>query len=408
VADFIERLKQRKIVQWALAYIAASFALIQVIDIVAQRFGWPAQTIRVVILALAVGFCIVLVLAWYHGERGAQRVTGVELLILALFLAVGGRMIWNLAGESDSAPSHASADTKSIDLKSIAVLPFESLSDDKENAYFADGIQDEILTRLAKIGELRVISRTSTQQYSAKTRNLRDIGRELGVGMVLEGSVRRVDKVVRVTVQLISAASDEHVWAESYDRTLDDVLGVESDIAQAVASALHAKLSGSQAAVVAARPTTNADAYDVYLRALAVETHAAGLAYDRHHVASLYEDAVRQDPTFALAWAHLAIARSNMFFSFYDRSSDDAAAVKAAAKAAVDKALALDPTLGEAYLALGFYRYRCLHDFAGGLTAFEQARQRLPNNAEVLASISFIERRQGRWRDSLEHLQAAT
>ena len=185
--EFLKRLKQRKLVQWAIAYVAAAFALLQGIDIVAQRFGWPEQTMRLVIIALSVGFFVTLVLAWYHGERGAQRVTGTELLILAFLLALGGGFLWRFAGASDTSrwrkrdancedlrhrPSQSTCDPA----KSIAVLPFENLSAEKENAYFVEGIQDEILTRLAKISALKVISRTSTMRYASRPDNLREIG----------------------------------------------------------------------------------------------------------------------------------------------------------------------------------------------------------------------------------------
>ena len=184
--EFLQRLKERKLVQWTVAYVAAAFALLQGIDIVAQRFGWPEQTMRFVIIALSVGLFVTLVLAWYHGERGAQRVTGTELLILALLLAIGGGFLWRFAGavhradrEARTPSSRAVAAT--IPEKSIAVLPFENLSDDKENAYFVEGIQDEILTRLAKIARLKVISRTSTMRYESKPDNLREIAQQLGV-----------------------------------------------------------------------------------------------------------------------------------------------------------------------------------------------------------------------------------
>jgi hypothetical protein len=201
--EFLQRLKQRKIVQWSLAYVAAAFALLQGIDIVAQRFGWPAQTMRVVIIALSVGLFVTLVLAWYHGERGAQRVNGSELLILALLLAIGGGLLWRFAaasGETSAKSSRLSNETKEsgapvgVPAKSIAVLPFESLSEDKNNAFFAEGVQDEILTRLAKVADLKVISRTSTQKYKSAPDNLRDIAKQLGVMHVLEGSVQKANE----------------------------------------------------------------------------------------------------------------------------------------------------------------------------------------------------------------------
>jgi len=212
--EFFQRLKERKLVQWAIAYVAAAFALLQGIDIVAQQFGWPEGVRRGITLGLVVGFFVTLVLAWYHGERGAQRVTGTELLIIGLVLALGGGFLWRFAAASRTpdnktaiAPNESRMPEPAavIPEKSIAVLPFENLSSDKENAYFTDGVQDEILTDLAKIADLKVISRTSVMQYKTDARrNLREIGQQLGVAHLLEGSVQRAANKVRVNAQLIS------------------------------------------------------------------------------------------------------------------------------------------------------------------------------------------------------------
>ena len=219
--EFLRRLKERKLVQWTVAYVAAAFALLQGIDIVAQQFGWPEGVRRGITLALVVGFFVTLVLAWYHGERGAQRVTGAELLIIGLVLALGGGFLWRFAAarstEDKTPPSpndHHTELAVPIPEKSIAVLPFENLSADKENAFFTDGVQDEILTDLARVADLKVISRTSVMQYRETTaRNLRKIGQELGVAHVLEGSVQRASGKVRVNAQLIDARTDAHLWA---------------------------------------------------------------------------------------------------------------------------------------------------------------------------------------------------
>ena len=215
MSDVLQRLRERKLVQWALAYIAAAFALIQVLDIVGQRFAWPEPVMRFAIVALGVGFFLMLVLAWYHGERGRQRVNGTELLILALLLGIGGLAIFKLAPQPAGKPqaSDKTASSSAIPRKSIAVLPFDSLSEDKDNAYFASGMQDMILTKLAGIGDLKVISRTSTEKYKSHPDNLKDIGRELGVATLLEGSVQKSGKDVLINVQLIDAATDNHLWA---------------------------------------------------------------------------------------------------------------------------------------------------------------------------------------------------
>jgi TolB-like protein/class 3 adenylate cyclase/Tfp pilus assembly protein PilF len=285
--------------------------------------------------------------------------------------------------------------------KSIAVLPFQNLSDDKSNAYFTDGIQDEILTRLSKIAALKVISRTSTQKYKSAPENLREVGQQLGVANFLEGSVQKVANAVHVNVQLIRAATDEHLWAESYNRKLDDVFGVEGEVANAIADQLNAKLSGAEQKAVAEKPTQNAAAYDTYLRAIAIDN--ATTLDTTKRVVGLYAEAVRLDPQFALAWARLAVARSQLYFNGVDLETNSGAAVKEAA----DRAISLQPELGEAWLAQGVYRYRVLRDFKGALQSYEEALRRLPNSAFVLEQMAHLERRLGQVDAAQKHYQAA-
>src|SRR5580765_7408730 len=229
MAELFQRLRERKLVQWALAYVAAAFALIQVSDVIAQQFEWPGGVRRGITIAFAVGFFVTLVLAWYHGERGAQRVSGTELLIVSVLLAIGGGLLWRLAPKPSDAsrvePRHVTATV--ADRKSIAVLPFANLSSDKDSAYFADGIRDMILTKLAVIGDLKVISRTSTDKYSNRPDDLKTVALQLGVASVLEGSVQKSGNQVLINLQLISADNDQHLWAEAYKRSLDDIFGVE-------------------------------------------------------------------------------------------------------------------------------------------------------------------------------------
>ena len=288
-----------------------------------------------------------------------------------------------------------------ISEKSIAVLPFQNLSDDKSNAYFTDGIQDEILTKLSKIAELKVISRRSTQKYKSAPENLREAGQQLGVAHFLEGSVQKVANAVHVNVQLIRAATDEHLWAESYNRKLDDVFRVEGEVASAIAEQLNAKLSGAEQKAVAEKPTENAEAYDVYLRAVAIDN--AGNLDTTKRVADLYAEAVRLDPQFALAWARLAVARSYLYFNGIDLDKNSGAAVKDAA----DRAISLQPDLGEAWLAQGVYRYRVPRDFQGALQSYEEALRRLPNSALVLEQMAHLERRLGQFDVAQKHYQAA-
>ena len=285
--------------------------------------------------------------------------------------------------------------------KSIAVLPFENRSEDKANAYFADGIQDEILTRLSKIADLKVISRTSTQQYQSKPRNLPEIAKQLGVTIILEGSVQKAADEVRVNVQLINAQTDSHLWADTYDRKLTNIFGVESEIAKRIAESLQAKLTGHEEQALAEKPTNNPEAYDAYLHAVAVD-NAVTLDTTKR-AADLYAEAVRLDPQFALAWARLAVARSQLYFNGIDLDKNSAAAVKEAA----DRAMSFQPELGEAWLAQGVYRYRVLRDFHGALESYKEALRRLPNSAFVLQQMAHLERRRGQADVAQKHYQAA-
>ena len=264
--EFFERLKQGKLLQWAIAYVAAAFALLQGIDIVAQQFGWPEAVRRGITLVLVVGLFVTLVLAWYHGERGAQRVTGTELLIIGLILAAGGGLLWRFAAASRTSDNKTAASpndnrtpepARAIPEKSIAVLPFENLSDDKANAYFVAGMQNEILTALTKVSALKVISKTSTEKYSSRPGSLKAIAQQLGVTAILEGSVQRAGDAVHINVQLIDGRDDSHLWAESYDRELKKVFEVEREVAETVATKLKARLSPQELS----GPLTVADCY---------------------------------------------------------------------------------------------------------------------------------------------------
>jgi TolB-like protein/class 3 adenylate cyclase len=281
--------------------------------------------------------------------------------------------------------------------KSIAVLPFDNLSSEKENAYFAEGIQDEILTRLSKIAALKVISRTSTVKYKSAPDNLHEVGKQLGVANVLEGSVQKIANAVHINVQLIRAATDEHVWAESYNRKLDDVFAVEGEVATAIADQLKAQLTGAEKQELAARPTNNPEAYDAYLRGSAQhwQTTEASLNAAIHS----FEEAVRLDPQFAQAWAALSRSHSLIFFHYDKTPSRGASAEKA-----LNEALRLQPDLTEAQLARGYFQYWVEHDYQGALALMQQLRPSLPNNAEILQIIAFISARLGKWENSVDSI----
>jgi TolB-like protein/Flp pilus assembly protein TadD len=286
--------------------------------------------------------------------------------------------------------------TSTITDKSIAVLPLENLSDEKENAYFADGIQDELLSNLAKIKDLKVISRTSVMQYkSGITRNLKEIAQQLGVSNVVEGSVRRSGNHVRVSVQLIDALTDRHIWAQNYDRMLADSLTQQGELATEIAAAVGASLSPQEKARVEATPTKNGAAYDAYLRGRAFAMGSSKNKSEIEGAIRSYQEAVKLDPNFVLAWAYLSSVQSGAYWF------DPTAARLAAAKEALDRAIALNPNLPETHLALGYYRYYGQFDFAGALAEFQLAEQGFPNNADIVRAIALIHRRFGHWDETI-------
>src|SRR5438552_1788621 len=294
--------------------------------------------------------------------------------------------------------------TLSVPAKSIAVLPFENLSEEKANAYFADGIQDEILTRLSKIADLKVISRTSTQRYKSAPENLPEIARQLGVAHILEGSVQKQGDAVHVTVQLIKAADDSHVWADSFDRKLTDIFSVESEVAKAIADQLQVQLTGREKEVIAAKPTDNPEAYDAYLRGLAYtvktqNTPANYLGAQKH-----FREAVRLDPKFALAWALLSYVDAR---GYHTTNLQPTAALREEARQAFETALALDLNLGEAWVAKGYYHYGCVNDFETAMRCYEQARKFLPNSSLIPQSLAFVARDQGQWDRSESYFNEA-
>jgi TolB-like protein len=313
---FLARLRQRKLVQWSLAYVAFAFALIQVLDVIAQRFGWPDQVEKLLILALAAGFFVVLVLAWYHGERGAQKVSGTEIVILALLLAIGGWLLWRYERATPATSPETVqrspgatpiAQAAPIPAKSIAVLPFENLSDDKDNVFFSDGLSEEILNSLARIDGLRVIGRTSSFQFKDKDVDSRTIGARLGVANLLEGSVRREGERARVTAQLIRASDGAQLWSQTYDRTVKDSLAVQLDIAEKVAGVLNVVLDDKQRARMRAAGVKNVDAFIAYQKGwklyMDAHTHVGSdLLAGLHQANEEFDKAIALDPDFSFAY----------------------------------------------------------------------------------------------------------
>jgi TolB-like protein/Tfp pilus assembly protein PilF len=311
----------------------------------------------------------------------------VALLLVAALIA--GFLFWQR--------NKSKASTAAAPEKSIAVLPFANLSRDPDNAYFADGIQDEILTRLAKIADLKVISRTSTQHYKSAPDNLPEIAKQLGVAHILEGSVQKAGDAVRVNVQLIKATNDSHLWADTFDRKLTDIFSVESEVAKAIADQLRAHLSGREEQVIAAKPTDNPEAYDAYLRGLAYSLKSLNTPANALGAQKYLREAVRLDPKFALAWARLSYAEARGYITL---NLQPTVALREEVRQAAETALTLQPNLGEAVLAKGQYHYACLKDYDTAVHYFEQARPLLPNSSQIPESLAYVARRRGQWDQS--------
>jgi TolB-like protein/Flp pilus assembly protein TadD len=400
MSGFFEELQRRKVYRVAAAYIIAAGFIIQIGSAVFPAWELPNWTLRLVVVLLLMGFPIALILAWAYDvtPQGIRVTPGSHRRRNLLMLIASGVII--SAGAGFFLLPRASA--RKID-KSIAVLPFQSLSDEKENAYFADGIQDDILTNLSKIGDLKVISRMSVMSYRGDAvRNAREIGKALGVATLLEGSVRRIGNRVRVNVQLIDANNDEHIWAEDYDRDLTDVFAIQTDLAQKIASALQAKLSPTEKARLDNRPTQNPDAYLLF-----VQAHEYANRMDMFNDTSLkavplFEQAIKLDPTFALAFADLSTVESWIYHSF-----DPITAWREKARLNADEALRLQPDLPEGHLALGFSYYYGDRDYERALAEFEIAKRDLPNEAQAYMAIGAIQRRQGKWAESTANLEKA-
>lgn len=332
-------------------------------------------------------------------KRGNKKALVVAGIAAVAVLGLAGLYVGKFKRQPRQLPQAIA-----IPEKSIAVLPFDNRSEEKTNAYFADGIQDEILTRLSKIADLKVISRTSTQQYKSAPENLPEIARQLGVAHILEGSVQRSGDAVRVNVQLINAATDSHLWAETFDRKLTDIFSVESDIAKAVADQLRAQLTGQEVQQIASKPTANVEAYDAYLRGLAYTLKSIPSTANALGGQKYLREAVRLDPNFALSWALLSMVNSRAYGT---QSLQPTAELREEARQAVETALSLQPNLGEAVLAKGSYYYSCLKDYNTALHYFEQAAQLLPNSSRIPESLAYVARRKGEWDRSDWYLDQA-
>ena len=404
--NFFAELKRRNVYKVAVAYAVVGWLLVQIATQVFPFFEIPNWGVRLIVLLILVGFPVALVIAWAFEltPEGLQRTEAADstpaprsrrhawilIVLIAGAMSLGlfflGRFTAPNGGRSE------------VLAKSIAVLPFENLSEDKANAYFADGMQDEIITRLANVGDLKVISRSSTQRYKTKPEDLSEVARQLGVAHFVEGSVQKVGGRVRINVQLIRAGANDHLWAQIYDRDLTDIFAVESELATAIANSLQAKLTGREQQAVTHKPTNNLRAYDAYLRGIDFDTRPGVNPQNMATAAKLFSEAVQLDPKFSVAWGKLSELNSSLYFFEIDKTPER----REAARAAAETAARLNSTAPETLFAQAYYKYHVERNYAGARTLFEQIRRDVPNNSEALQALAFIARRQSRWNDCLD------
>ena len=393
--ELIARLKQRKLVQWVLAYLAAAWVSLQVLSLAADSYDWPHDVMRIAFAVIALGFVLALVLAWYHGERGAQRVAGTELLILAFLLAIGGGLLWrferaapssgnpdSIAGATSSGLPVATAQAVPIPAKSIAVLPLVNDSGDKDQQYFSDGLSEDFINALSQFAGLKVIGRNSAFQFRDTKDDAQTIGAKLGVAHLLEGSVRREGDTVRISAELVNTRDASTLWSQHYDRPYKDLFKLQDDITQAVASALQAKLMESGGAVVQSDrpPGGNLAAYTAYLQG---KFHfARNTESDYRQAIAQYQVAVKDDPRYALAWARLARTAANLATQFLGGQPAQQAYAKA--RAAANTALMLDPDLAAAHEARGYIVLSADFDWTGSQAEYQRAIHLAPNDGPSL------------------------
>ena len=413
-AIFFTELKRRKVYRVAVAYAIVAWLLIQATSILFPTFEAPSWVMKVFVTAVILGFPVALILAWAfdltpEGLKRSDEVPQTQAIapkagkkwtaiIVAAAVLAASLLAFQFVRTRRSLTTELPKQTASTALqdKSVAVLPFENLSSDKENAFFAQGIQDEIITTLSRISGLRVISRTSTAHYNSAPENLAEIAQQLHVSHVLEGSVQKAGDQVHINVQLIQAETDAHLWAQSYDRRLNDIFSVEGEVAKSIADSLRTTLSPQEKARVEAKPTDNPDAYVVYLRARDYQTRPDNLLQDFRSAINLYEQAIGLDPKFALAHARLSASTSNLYH-FYEPIEP----WKQKAHAEALESLRLQPNLGEGHLALGLYHYYMESDYDAALRELGLAGNALPNDGDVGLYTAAIERRRGHWTEAL-------
>src|SRR5215475_425780 len=398
--NFFGELKRRNVYKVAAAYAVVGWLVIQIGSTVLPTFHAPEWVVQTLVVLVAIGFPIALVIAWAFeltpeglkrtedvdpaaAARQPRKHVWIHVVIVGAALSAGLFFIGRYTGRDTGSPARAA-----LPSKSIAVLPFENLSDDKSAAYFADGIQDEILTKLASIADLKVISRTSTAKYKSKPEDLKTVSQQLGVATVLEGTVQKAADKVRVNVQLIDARADSHLWAKTYDRDIADVFSIQSEVAQEIADSLKAKLSPAEANTVARAPTKDTEADDLFLKGefehRLANSNFRPESFDQ--AARWYKDAIARDPNFGLAIAQLAVCQLRRHWITDPLTEAELMDAGKLAKQAVT----LAPDLAQAHIAVGLFHYYGFREYERALTEFRRALQLQPNNALALSFVAFV------------------
>jgi serine/threonine-protein kinase len=407
------RIKEHKIAQWTLAYAAFAFASLHAATLLSDALEWPHSIVRAVTLLLMIGLPIAPILAWYHGVRALRRVSIPELILIALLLVIGGALLWRSPRPAAGpvrveAASPAGAATVKPDgvtvvfappAHSIAVLPFVNMSGDPKQEYFSDGISEELLNSLSRLEQLQVAARTSSFSFKGQNVDVSTIARKLNVGAVLEGSVRRAGNTVRITVQLINAVSGFHMWSQTYDRSLTDILRVQADVATSVAQQLKVTLAGDESAELELGGTKNPEAYDAYLRGAQLLSNWDTGAADLRAALAALDQAIALDGNFAQAHAMRASVLTDI--SVFVAKPAELAEVREQARKAAERAVALAPGLGEAHMTLAFVRWVALLDFAGALPEFDRALALSPGNANILRHFAGFNAELGRFQPAI-------
>ena len=414
VSNLIQELRNRRVFRVATVYIGISFALIEVSDILLPMMSAPAWSLKALVIMLLVGFPVAATMAWIYqltpegirrspksGEKQSQTdkpLTGNTPIIVLLVIIAGLIIYPQIADSGIGGLDQLSL----VDSKSIAVLPFTPFTNTDDDQSFADGMHDDILTQLSKVADLKVISRTSVMQYKETTMLISDIAKELGVANVLEGSVRRVGDQIRIVAQLINAESDEHLWAETFDRTYADIFSMQSEVAQKIARALKAKLTNKEKHYIETKPTENQEAWQLYIRA---ELLWDADIMERDSIAVIYQKAIELDPDFLLPYTELTALHA---YAYFDGSGLDPRPERLQqARVALEKAIQLDPNAPETHRAQGYMHYYGARNYALALEEFSIAMESQPNNSDLLAATAFVQRRLGQWDESLENLKKA-